>query len=119
MSPKEFTMPKCPQCSAEEQGRVVRLGESQKAAYCPNYFDSEGKEHSHNENAITSTYECQARHRWSERHVAKCWCGWPSAEEEFKVLNPGQRYEAKEAKFKRLPEEKPLDKQQEPAKVEG
>jgi hypothetical protein len=116
-----MSMPKCPHCPQEENPRVTLVGSVQKSAYYPNYFDSDGKEHSHNENSISTTYECQNRHRFSERTVSRCWCGWPNAEQEFKVLYPGKTYvppkEAKPAK-KETVAAVTVDTTPEPAKVE-
>lgn len=99
---------RCKQCEIEktEPGKIIRVSSTQKAAYYPNFFDSQGKEHSHNETPITDIFECSSRHRWNTVHLAKCHCGWPSPQEELQIMRPG---EAKVQKKFRRSDEKQED----------
>lgn len=68
----------CQQCKSEDKkSNVYPSPYSVTTAMCSNdYYDSDGKYHSHNTNVRTQTYSCSNGHNWSEKSSVNCWCGW-------------------------------------------
>jgi len=67
----------CPKCHKQGLESEVLTGLSEStAAYCPVFYDEEGKMHSHDRNIHKTKYSCSNGHRWTEKVSGICWCGW-------------------------------------------
>jgi hypothetical protein len=52
------------------------LGGSTTCLYYAPFYDEDGERHHHDGNIRTMGYRCSNSHRWEEKSVASCWCGW-------------------------------------------
>ena len=68
----------CPQCKSEDKkSNVYPSPYSLTTSMCSNeFYDSDGKYHSHNPNTVSRQYSCSNGHNWGESIKGKCWCGW-------------------------------------------
>lgn len=67
----------CPDCKLAGLKSTVTKGRASRTlAYCPWYFDEEGRRHNHDGNKMTISYECSNGHRFAETTSGACWCGW-------------------------------------------
>lgn len=72
-APPDATAPKCPTCSALA---VTEGPSSRTAAYCPPFFDGDGRRHSHDGNVTTTSFACANGHDFTVKRSGSCWCGW-------------------------------------------
>jgi hypothetical protein len=81
----------CPHCPQEANVRFHLLGNTKTLGYFPPFFDSDRKQHQHDESIVTNMYQCSNGHRWPEKVVNKCpACAWPSEQEEKAILKGTQ-----------------------------
>lgn len=70
---------KCSTCEQENTGsRVVLIPSSMTTLLVSHEFwDEEGKHHTHDPNIRTLRFRCSRGHEWTERRREdSCWCGW-------------------------------------------
>ncbi len=46
--------------------------------YYPPFYDEKGRFHNHDGNLRTTYYECSRGHKWMDKTIGSCWCGWPN-----------------------------------------
>lgn len=66
-------------------------GVSHQCMAVRNFTDLEGRIHLHDPNTHGSTYRCVNGHRWHQRWIRQCWCGWDNGGPQ------GEAYEQVEA----------------------
>lgn len=72
----------CPHCEkAGVRSQTFLQNAVETVAYCPIFWDEDGKLHHHNSNVTTAVYRCSRMHRFEVRESGKCWCGWKGATE--------------------------------------
>lgn len=70
----------CKQCKeAGHESRTLVKGQFKTGGYFPEFQDSDGVLHKHDENIKTTTYQCTEGHSWQERGKESCACGWPDS----------------------------------------
>lgn len=77
----------CEECKKTNTESTVMVRGTFKTAlgYFPEFFDSKGDQHKHDENTNTTHYQCSAGHGWSKKSKTSCPCGWPDSGP-FKVV---------------------------------
>ena len=69
---------RCPECMKRQMMSTVEVVGQFRTMMTPTvYFDEEGRQHIHDPNTVTSTYQCSNGHRWQQGQKGYCWCGWP------------------------------------------
>jgi hypothetical protein len=73
---------KCPECVKEgKRSNVYEDYTTCTAMGFINYYDEDGKHHSHDPNITTLRFYCSNKHSWSKQSSRSCWCGWGKKDE--------------------------------------
>lgn len=65
----------CEECQKEGLKSTIRIGVSSSTlAYCPPFYDEEGRLHHHDPNINTINYSCSNGHNFSKSSKSRCWC---------------------------------------------
>ena len=69
---------KCPECVKQDLKSKVNVPSyCIRTAMCVDqYYDEDGKYHSHDMNTTSSQYTCSNGHAWTKISKGSCWCGW-------------------------------------------
>ena len=67
---------RCPSCVLEGKRSKVRINASTTTAMSSdNFYDEEGRLHSHNPNSVRTYYTCSEGHSWfADNKRSGCWC---------------------------------------------
>lgn len=68
----------CIRCKEEGlKSKVFENGPGQMTlAYCPPFYDEDGKYHNHDSNHHTNNFLCSNGHLFVTKMTGSCWCGW-------------------------------------------
>lgn len=71
------TVIRCPHCTILNKGSTFRQTGKMQTLVAGGTFWENGKQHVHDPNLHTASYECSEGHRWEYGWKESCWCGWP------------------------------------------
>ena len=68
---------KCEICEKEGLKSQIHIGGSVSTVMgYHQYYDEDGKHHSHDPNIRTTQYSCSNGHSFARQESGSCWCGW-------------------------------------------